>query len=100
MTATATTAVPFTDFRAHVRSFEAAGVDQIILLQQAGRNRHEHICSSLELFAKEVMPEFHAHEPAHQAWKKSVLAGEIELPDVEADPEKEKLETAQARGRA
>ena len=39
------------DFRAHVRSFEAAGVDQIILLQQAGRNRHEHICESLELLA-------------------------------------------------
>ena len=39
------------DFRAHVRSFEAAGVDQIILLQQAGRNRHDHICASLELLA-------------------------------------------------
>jgi len=46
------------DFRTHVRSFEAAGVDQIILLQQAGRNRHEHICSSLELLAAEVLPEF------------------------------------------
>ena len=46
------------DFRAHVRSFEAAGVDQIILLQQAGRNRHEHICSSLELLAAEVLPDF------------------------------------------
>ena len=46
------------DFRTHVRSFEAAGVDQIILLQQAGRNRHEHICASLELLAAEVLPEF------------------------------------------
>jgi alkanesulfonate monooxygenase SsuD/methylene tetrahydromethanopterin reductase-like flavin-dependent oxidoreductase (luciferase family) len=46
------------DFRAHVRSFEDAGVDQIILLQQAGRNRHEHICQSLELLARDVLPEF------------------------------------------
>ena len=72
----------------------------MILLNQAGKNSHEDICSSLELFAKEVMPEFHAHEPEHQAWKRRVLAGEIELPDVEADPEAEKLETARARGRA
>ena len=45
------------DLRAHVRAFAAAGVDQIILLQQAGRNRHEHICASLELLAAEVLPQ-------------------------------------------
>src|SRR5262245_59375417 len=45
------------DFRTHVRTFEAAGVDQIILLQQAGRNHHEHICESLELLAADVLPE-------------------------------------------
>ena len=41
-----------------VRAYEAAGVDQLIFVSQAGRNRHEHICESLELFAREVMPEF------------------------------------------
>ena len=40
------------------RRYEAAGVDQVIFVSQAGRNRHEHICESLELFASEVMPEF------------------------------------------
>jgi len=30
-----------------------------------------------------VMPEFHAHEPKHQAWKRAVLAREIELPEVD-----------------
>ena len=40
------------------RRYEEAGVDQIIFVSQAGRNRHEHICESMELFAKEVMPEF------------------------------------------
>ena len=31
-------------------TFETAGIDQIILLQQAGRNKHAHICESLELW--------------------------------------------------
>jgi hypothetical protein len=56
------------------------------LLNQAGRNTHEHICESLELFAKEVMPEFHADEPAHQEWKRKVLAGAIELEEIDTQP--------------
>jgi alkanesulfonate monooxygenase SsuD/methylene tetrahydromethanopterin reductase-like flavin-dependent oxidoreductase (luciferase family) len=44
--------------REHLRAFEAAGVDQVIFIQQGGRNRHDHICASLELFAAEVMPDF------------------------------------------
>jgi hypothetical protein len=61
-------------------------VDQVILLNQAGRNTHEHICESLELFAAQVMPEFHAQEPEHQEWKRQVLAGEIELEDIDTAP--------------
>jgi alkanesulfonate monooxygenase SsuD/methylene tetrahydromethanopterin reductase-like flavin-dependent oxidoreductase (luciferase family)/putative sterol carrier protein len=38
--------------------YEAAGVDQVIFVSQAGRNRHEDICESLELFAKSVMPKY------------------------------------------
>jgi alkanesulfonate monooxygenase SsuD/methylene tetrahydromethanopterin reductase-like flavin-dependent oxidoreductase (luciferase family) len=62
------------DFRAHVSSFEAAGVDQIILLQQAGRNRHEHICASLELLAREVLPEFSPQAAAREQRKAEELA--------------------------
>jgi len=40
------------------RRYEAAGVDQVIFVMQAGRNRHDHICEAIELFAEEVMPEF------------------------------------------
>ncbi|HEX6696917.1 MAG TPA: LLM class flavin-dependent oxidoreductase [Solirubrobacteraceae bacterium] len=40
------------------RRYEQAGVDQLIFVMQAGTNRHEHICESIELFASEVMPEF------------------------------------------
>ena len=69
--------------RGKLRKFEESNIDQVILLNQAGNNSHEDICSSLELFAREVMPEFHANEPAHQAWKQRVLAREIELPEVD-----------------
>jgi alkanesulfonate monooxygenase SsuD/methylene tetrahydromethanopterin reductase-like flavin-dependent oxidoreductase (luciferase family) len=40
------------------RRYEAVGVDQVIFVLQAGPNRHEHICESLELFAHRVMPQF------------------------------------------
>ena len=40
----------------HLLKLQAAGMDQVILMQQAGRNRHDHICYALELFAKSVMP--------------------------------------------
>ena len=44
--------------REYFRRYEAAGVDQLLLYSQVGRNDHDHICESLELFAREVMPEF------------------------------------------
>ncbi len=57
-----------------VRRYEAAGVDQLIFVSQAGRNRHEHICESLELFAAEVMPEFAERAPALERAKAERLA--------------------------
>jgi alkanesulfonate monooxygenase SsuD/methylene tetrahydromethanopterin reductase-like flavin-dependent oxidoreductase (luciferase family) len=54
--------------RKKLRRFRASHIDQVILLNQAGKNTHEHICDSLELFAKEVMPEFQ-NDPEHEAWK-------------------------------
>jgi luciferase family oxidoreductase group 1 len=50
--------------RQRLRRFEESHVDQVILLNQAGRNTHEDICSSLELFAKEVMPAFRGGDVA------------------------------------
>jgi alkanesulfonate monooxygenase SsuD/methylene tetrahydromethanopterin reductase-like flavin-dependent oxidoreductase (luciferase family) len=66
------------DMRAHLRSFQAAGVDQVIFLQQAGRNRHDHICESLDLFAREVMPAFKAEADAREKRKAADLAPSIE----------------------
>lgn len=46
------------DFVKHAQSFQASGVDQIILMQQAGNNSHQNICESLQLFADKVLPDF------------------------------------------
>jgi hypothetical protein len=59
--------------RLHLREFEAAGIDQVIFMQQAGRNRHDHICESLELFAAEVMGEFRESAVAREAKKAEEL---------------------------
>ena len=72
--------------RDRLRRFEESQVDQVILLNQAGKNTHEDICSSLELFASEVMPEFHERHGEHEAWKASVLAGDIELEEIDTTP--------------
>ena len=66
------------DAARHIRELEAVGVDQLIFIQQAGRNRHEDICASLELFASEVMPEFKAEEAERLAAKEAELAPHIE----------------------
>jgi len=72
--------------RRKLRRFESSHIDSVILLNQAGKNTHEHICESLELFARDVMPEFHANIPAQEAWKAKVLAGEIELEEIDTQP--------------
>ncbi len=60
--------------RAQLRAMQEAGVDQVIFLQQAGRNEHRYICESLELFAREVMPDFQAEMAAREARKREELA--------------------------
>ena len=72
--------------REKLLELEAANVDQVILLNQAGKNTHKDICDSLDLFAREIMPEFHAREDEHQQWKSAVLGGELELEDIDTDP--------------
>ena len=57
-----------------VRGYADAGVDQLIFVSQAGRNRHEDISESLSLFAAEVMPEFQEGEASRQRAKQERLA--------------------------
>lgn len=69
--------------RRKLRMFQDAHVDQVILLNQAGKTSHEDICGSLQMFADEVMPEFHAEEEQHAQWKQDVLSGRIVLEDLD-----------------
>lgn len=64
--------------RGHLRTFAEAGVDQVVFIQQGGRNRHEHICESLERFANEVMPEFQQGEAEREARKREELGPYLE----------------------
>jgi hypothetical protein len=64
--------------RKHLRQYEEAGVDQVLLICQTGRIRHEHICESLELFARKVMPEFHERHEIGESAKRGRLTPAIE----------------------
>ena len=64
--------------REYLRRYEEAGVDQVIFVMQAGRNRHEHIMESIELFGREVLPEFLERDPAASAAKAERMAPIIE----------------------
>ena len=66
------------DMKVHLRSFQETGIDQVIFMQQAGRNKHEHICESLELFASDVMPEFKAEAAEREKKKRETLAPYLE----------------------
>ena len=50
--------------RQFLRRYEDAGVDQLIFVLQAGRNRHEHVMESIELFGTQVLPEFAERDAA------------------------------------
>lgn len=60
--------------RDYLRRYEDCGVDQVILSCSAGRNRHDHVMESLELFAREVLPEFMERDERHQREKADRLA--------------------------
>jgi hypothetical protein len=67
---------------ATLREYERAGLDQIVFSIEAGNISHEEICATLELFAKEVMPEFkqreekrsHLNESLYQSLSQEVMA--------------------------
>jgi len=65
-------------FSKHIREFQDVGIDQIIFLQQGGRNKHEHIMESLQLFGDQVLPEFVEGREEREAKKAAELAPYIE----------------------
>ncbi len=64
--------------REFLRRYEEAGVDQVIFVLQAGRTRHEHIMDSIELFGREVLPEFVERDEVASERKRQRLAPNIE----------------------
>jgi len=76
-----------------LRTYAEVGVDQVIFVLQAGRNHHEHICESLELFAREVMPDLHEGEEEREKAKAERLAPAIEAALARRSPAREAPET-------
>jgi alkanesulfonate monooxygenase SsuD/methylene tetrahydromethanopterin reductase-like flavin-dependent oxidoreductase (luciferase family) len=63
--------------RQFLRRYEEAGVDQVIFVLQAGRNQHEHIMESIELFGHHVLPEFVERDAGAERRKMERLAPHI-----------------------
>src|SRR6266700_1764288 len=61
-----------------IARYRAAGVDQVMFVMQAGRNRHEHICESIELFAREVLPRFADGREQREVAKADRLAAAVD----------------------
>jgi alkanesulfonate monooxygenase SsuD/methylene tetrahydromethanopterin reductase-like flavin-dependent oxidoreductase (luciferase family) len=61
-----------------IARYEAAGVDQVMFVLQAGNNRHEHICESIELFAREVLPRFADGRAEQELAKADRLAAAVD----------------------
>jgi alkanesulfonate monooxygenase SsuD/methylene tetrahydromethanopterin reductase-like flavin-dependent oxidoreductase (luciferase family) len=72
--------------RDFLRRYEEAGCDQVILFSQAGRNRHEDVCESLELFGHEVLPEFAERDAEASKRKAERLAPSIERALARREP--------------
>ena len=72
-----------------LRRYEAAGVDEVGMVLQAGHNAHEHICESLELFGREVIPRFAEGREQREAEKAERLAPAIEAALARRDPPRE-----------
>lgn len=63
---------------AHLEMLEAAGVDQVIFVQQAGNNQQAHILESLTIFGEQLLPAFQARDREQAARKATRLQPAIE----------------------
>jgi alkanesulfonate monooxygenase SsuD/methylene tetrahydromethanopterin reductase-like flavin-dependent oxidoreductase (luciferase family)/putative sterol carrier protein len=69
-----------------IERYERAGVDQMIFVMQAGRNRHEHICEAIELFGEKVLPRFAERAGRREAEKRERLAEACERALARREP--------------
>ncbi|MFB9839026.1 LLM class flavin-dependent oxidoreductase, partial [Actinoallomurus acaciae] len=69
-----------------VRRYEAVGVDQVIFVLQAGPNRHEHVCESLELVGEQVIPRFAEGREERERARAERLAPAVEAALARREP--------------
>ena len=61
--------------REMLSTYEENHLDVMIFVAQCGDRKHEHIMESIELFGKEILPEFkERHETNHKTWRDEQLA--------------------------
>ncbi len=65
--------------RENLRRYEDAHIDVMNFFIQVHERKHEHIMETLEMFATQVMPEFHERHEQHQKWREQQLDG-VTLP--------------------
>jgi alkanesulfonate monooxygenase SsuD/methylene tetrahydromethanopterin reductase-like flavin-dependent oxidoreductase (luciferase family) len=53
--------------RKQLQEFEDVGIDQVVCLSQAGKLTHDMLCSSIDLFSKEVLPEVKDRDQKRQS---------------------------------
>ena len=85
--------------RNRLREFEGVGIDQVVCISQAGKIPHDLLCSSIELFSREVLPEFKDREQSslrRQAEIRSRISEKAmaRKPPVEAPKERIQIRAA------
>ena len=62
--------------RENIKRYEDAHTDVMVFNAQCGARKHEHVMEAIELFGKEVLPEFaERHETKHRPWRERQLEG-------------------------
>ncbi len=72
--------------REHLEIMEEAAVDQVVFIQQAGANRHQHICESMQLFAEQMLSDFKARDTEQTQRKNRRLAPAIAQAEARKPP--------------
>ena len=63
-----------------LKTYEENNLDVMIFVAQCGDRKHEHIMESIELFGKELLPEYkERHEKKHTKWRAEQLA-DVDFP--------------------
>lgn len=62
-----------------LRRYEECGLDEVLLIMQHGKTKHEHIMESIELIGREVLPEFIERDKRQDEERQRTLQPVIDL---------------------